>query len=211
MDAKKREHFIKLIIVGDAGVGKTNIMMRYCEGTFKESYMTTIGVDFKIKRVEVSNEKIKYQIWDTAGQERYRNITQAYYNAAAGIVLVYSVSDEKSFQHLGRCQTILEKWMKQIHEHAPKNVTTILVGNKSDVAEEEREVQYLEGKTLADKFQLPFFEVSAKNGHYIDEIFTSMSNSLIKNYIPFYSKKNSKQLLRCQHNCGKNKKKQCAC
>lgn len=93
MDTKKKEHFVKLIIVGDTGVGKTNILMRYCDDAFKENYVSTIGVDFKLKKVDLSGEKIKFQIWDTAGQERYRNITQAYYNGAAGIVLVYSVAD----------------------------------------------------------------------------------------------------------------------
>lgn len=98
---KKREYLLKLIIIGDCGVGKTNILMRYCENSFKLNYVSTIGVDFKIKSLQVADTRLKFQIWDTAGQERYRNITQTYYKGAAGIILTYSVCDDKSFQNLG--------------------------------------------------------------------------------------------------------------
>lgn len=90
----------KLIIIGDCSVGKTNILLRYCEGSFKNNYTATIGVDFKVKSLLVENTKIKLQIWDTAGQERFRNIAQTYYKGAAGIILTYSVSDEKSFKSI---------------------------------------------------------------------------------------------------------------
>lgn len=96
----KHEYLLKLIIIGDCAVGKTNILMRYCENSFKTNYSATIGVDFKVKSIQVDDTKIKMQIWDTAGQERYRNIAQTYYKGAAGIILTYSVSDEKSFQNV---------------------------------------------------------------------------------------------------------------
>lgn len=98
---KKSEYLLKLIIIGDCGVGKTNILMRYCEDSFKLNYVSTIGVDFKVKSMQVGDKRLKFQIWDTAGQERYRNITQTYYKGAAGIILVYSLTEEKSFQNLG--------------------------------------------------------------------------------------------------------------
>lgn len=98
---------LKLIIIGDCGVGKTNLLMRYCENTFKMNYVSTIGVDFKIKSLRVGDTRLKFQIWDTAGQERYRNIAQTYYKNAAGIILTYSVNDEKSFANM--CTS----WIKQ--------------------------------------------------------------------------------------------------
>ena len=88
---------MKLIIIGDCGVGKTNLLFRFCENKFKENYVATIGVDFKIKTITVRDKRIKLQIWDTAGQERFRNVTQAYYKGAAGILLTYSINDGRSF------------------------------------------------------------------------------------------------------------------
>lgn len=98
---------LKVIIIGDSGVGKTNILTRYCEGIFKESYVATIGVDFNIKITEHLGKKIKLQIWDTAGQERFKNITQTYYKGAAGIILVYTINNIDSFRNLS-------SWIRQI-------------------------------------------------------------------------------------------------
>ena len=97
----------KVIIIGDSGVGKTNILTRYCEGIFKDSYVATIGVDFKVKMVDVEGRKVKLQIWDTAGQERFKNITQTYYKGAAGIILVYAIDNQDSFINISN-------WLKQI-------------------------------------------------------------------------------------------------
>lgn len=98
---------LKVIIIGDSGVGKTNILTRYCEGIFKDSYVATIGVDFKVKMVDVGGRKVKLQIWDTAGQERFKNITQTYYKGAAGIILVYAINNQDSFRNISN-------WLKQI-------------------------------------------------------------------------------------------------
>ncbi len=97
----------KVIIIGDSGVGKTNILTRYCEGIFKDSYVATIGIDFKVKVVDVEGRKVKLQIWDTAGQERFKNITQTYYKGAAGIILVYAINNQDSFRNISN-------WLKQI-------------------------------------------------------------------------------------------------
>jgi Ras-related protein Rab-8A len=98
---------LKVIIVGDSGVGKTNLLTRYCEGIFKESYVATIGVDFKMKSILVDETKVKLQIWDTAGQERFRNVTQTYFKGAKGIILVYAIDNLKSFKNI-------QTWIKQI-------------------------------------------------------------------------------------------------
>jgi len=97
----------KIIIVGDSGVGKTNLLTKFCDGVYKDSYVATIGVDFKIKTVNVDCCKVKLQIWDTAGQERFRNITQTYYKGASGIILAYAMNNEQSFKNIAG-------WLKQI-------------------------------------------------------------------------------------------------
>lgn len=118
---------LKVIIIGDSGVGKTNILTRYCEGIFKESYVATIGVDFKIKLIQHEDKKVKLQIWDTAGQERFKNITQTYYKGAAGIILVYAINNIESFRNLN-------SWIRQIENTSNEDSTVILLGAKSDLS-----------------------------------------------------------------------------
>lgn len=101
MKPKEKYDFMsKLIVIGDSGVGKTNIIIKFTEEYFKENYVATIGVDFKVKTIQIDDKKIRLQIWDTAGQERYKNITETYYKGAAGIVLVYAVNDRNTFLNL---------------------------------------------------------------------------------------------------------------
>jgi Ras-related protein Rab-8A len=118
---------VKVIIIGDSGVGKTNVLTRYCEGIFKDSYVATIGVDFKIKVLNIDGTKVKLQIWDTAGQERFRNITTTYFKGAAGIILVYSIDNYDSFRNI-------HNWMKQIESNSNEDSTRILIGTKADLA-----------------------------------------------------------------------------
>lgn len=113
------------------GVGKSCLLLRYSDDSFTSSFITTIGIDFKIKSILIDESKVKLQIWDTAGQERFRTITTAYYRGAMGILLVYDVTDENSFKNVGN-------WMKQIEQNAADNVNKILVGNKCDVDISER-------------------------------------------------------------------------
>jgi small GTP-binding protein len=135
---RKPDYLVKVIVIGDSGVGKTNLITRFCENQFKESYVATIGVDFKIKSLMVNDKRIKMQIWDTAGQERFKNITQTYYKGAAGIVLAYSISDSVSF-------TNIERWMTQIETNAPEDVSKLLVATKADL-ENERAVSAEAGR-----------------------------------------------------------------
>ena len=104
---KDKDSLAKVIIIGDSGVGKTNLLTRFCDGVFKDSYVATIGVDFKLKTIHVDEAKVKLQIWDTAGQERFRNITQTYFKGAAGVILAYAINNKQSFKNIGA-------WMKQI-------------------------------------------------------------------------------------------------
>ena len=107
MKAQKKkddsDYTVKIVIIGDSGVGKTNILLRFCDNQFKTNYTSTIGVDFKIKIIPVEDCKIKLQIWDTAGQERFKNVNQTYYKGAIAVLLVYSIDDEKSFSNVGNC------------------------------------------------------------------------------------------------------------
>merc|ERR1711924_145695 len=137
------------------------------------SFITTIGIDFKIKTITLdSGKKVKLQIWDTAGQERFRTITTAYYHGAMGILLVYDVTNEQTFLNV-------KNWMRQIDTHAAENVCRVLVGNKCDVPADQRVVSYEQGKALADEFGVAFFETSAKENLNVEDAFTSITNDIV--------------------------------
>ncbi len=153
MSASKKnlasDMLLKVIIVGDSGVGKTNLLTYYCEGVFKDNYVATIGVDFKIKMLQIEDKRVKMQIWDTAGQERFRNITQTYYKGAAGIILAYSITDNRSYGNI-------TNWIKQIETNSSEDVCKILIGTKTDL-ETDRQVTFEEGSVLAKKYSMQFF------------------------------------------------------
>ena len=153
------DYMAKIIIIGDSGVGKTNFITRLCENHFKQTYVATIGVDFKIKTVDVGGRRYKLQIWDTAGQERFKNITQAYYKGAAGIVLAFSIIDRHSFENI-------QRWMSQIDDNAAQDVCKIIIGTKGDL-DVDRQVTTECGIALAQKHGLRYVEVSAKSGKNI--------------------------------------------
>ena len=157
MGDKKFKHDlqIKLMMIGDQAVGKTALLVRYADGDFSEVLLPTIGIDFKIKTIELQSKTIKLQIWDTAGQERFRTLTSSYYRGAHGIIIVYDVTDRDSFENV-------RQWMHEIERFANPGVCKILVGNKCDM-EEIRKVTHDEGAELARHFEIPFLETSAKN------------------------------------------------
>ena len=145
---------VKILLLGNSSVGKTCLLMRFCEDTFEPSFITTIGIDFKIRTVEIEGRRVKLQIWDTAGQERFRTITQAYYRQASSILLIYDVCERSSFEHIG-------SWMQSIKQHNTSNeLYIVLVGNKVD-KEADRVVKTEEGKAMADSFGIRFYECSA--------------------------------------------------
>lgn len=126
MEGKKNTYLVKVIVIGDSGVGKTNLITRFCQNHFKDTYVATIGVDFKIKTLPIGERSFKMQIWDTAGQQRFKNITQTYYKGAAGIILTYSITDATSFVNV-------QRWITQIDSNAPEDVSKVLVGTKQDL------------------------------------------------------------------------------
>lgn len=164
--------FFKYLVIGNSGVGKSCLLIRFTDDTFSDSYVTTIGVDFKIKTLDIDSKSCKLQIWDTAGQERFRNIISSYYRGAQGIMLVYDITDLESFQNLN-------SWLIEIEKNASKNVYKILVGNKCDM-EAERKVTKEQGKDFADQYGMKFFETSAKDSTNVAEAFVTMTKEVIK-------------------------------
>ncbi|KAH1231316.1 Ras-related protein RABE1c [Glycine max] len=177
------DYLIKLLLIGDSGVGKSCLLLRFSDGSFTTSFITTIGIDFKIRTIELDGKRIKLQIWDTAGQERFRTITTAYYRGAMGILLVYDVTDEASFNSnllslLGFCYPDIRNWIRNIEQHASDNVNKILVGNKADMDESKRAVPTSKGQALADEYGIKFFETSAKTNMNVEEVFFSIARDI---------------------------------
>ncbi len=161
---------IKILTIGDSSVGKTCLLHRYTSHTFSSSSIPTVGIDFKIMNITIDGKRIKMQCWDTAGQERYRNITANYYRNAQGIMLVYDITNRRSFE-------AIDNWVEQIQVHAGDSLNKILVGNKCD-QREERKVLLQDGQKLATKYDIPFFETSAKHGTNVDEAFYSIAKGV---------------------------------
>ncbi|XP_065657550.1 ras-related protein Rab-3C isoform X2 [Hydra vulgaris] len=149
------EYIFKLLIIGNSSVGKTCFLLRYSEDSFTSGFVSTVGIDFKVKTVFRNDKRIKLQIWDTAGQERYRTITTAYYRGAMGFILMYDVTNEESFKAVA-------DWAGQVKTYSWDNTQVVLVGNKCDM-NEERAVTYEQGKKLSEQLSFPFFETSAKD------------------------------------------------
>ncbi|XP_031483245.1 ras-related protein RABE1c [Nymphaea colorata] len=165
------DYLIKLLLIGDSGVGKSCLLLRFSDDSFTTSFITTIGIDFKIRNIELDGKRIKLQIWDTAGQERFRTITTAYYRGAMGILLVYDVTDESSFNNI-------RNWIRNIEQHASDNVNKILVGNKADMDESKRAVPTSRGQALADEYGIKFFETSAKTNFNVEQVFFSIARDI---------------------------------
>ena len=172
------DYLLKYIIIGDAGVGKSNILLRYVYSTFKSEYQLTIGVEFGEKNVELKDKMYKIQIWDTAGNEQFRSITRTYYKNSVCAIVVYDITRRESFESV-------INWIEDCKLNSPKTVFMILVGNKSDLSE-NRQVTTEEGEEFATRYGIRFFETSAKDGVNIEETFMEsiqfIANRLEKNY-----------------------------
>lgn len=164
------DYLFKILIIGDTSVGKSSMLVRFADNSFSGSYISTIGVDFKIKTVNVDNNVVKLQIWDTAGQERFRTITQSYYKGSNGIIVVYDISNKDSFDNI-------KNWMVDIVKYASQNIQLFLIGNKSDL-DTQRQVSVEEGQQFATSRNMIFFETSAKNGLNVTTVFTSFAKQM---------------------------------
>jgi len=157
----------KVLLLGDTTVGKTRFLMKYTDKTFQDVHISTIGLDYRLKSMVLKNGKnIKLQIWDTAGQDRFRAITKNYYKGANGIILIYDVTNPKTYDNV-------KNWVTQIREEASPNVVVYLCGNKIDM-KEERQVKEEDGKIMAEEFGFPFNETSARDGININETFEDL-------------------------------------
>ncbi|EZF28456.1 GTP-binding protein ypt1 [Trichophyton interdigitale H6] len=161
------DYLFKLLLIGDSGVGKSCLLLRFADDTYTESYISTIGVDFKIRTIELDGKTVKLQIWDTAGQERFRTITSSYYRGAHGICVVYDVTDMDSFNNV-------KQWLQEIDRYATQGVNKLLVGNKSDM-EDKKVVEYTVAKvriTIPPPY-LRTVKPSANAFHYRNSLIVS--------------------------------------
>ncbi|KRX00929.1 P-loop containing nucleoside triphosphate hydrolase [Pseudocohnilembus persalinus] len=165
------DFLFKLLLIGNSGVGKSCMLMRYAENSFTSNFYNTIGVDFKIKTIPIENKQIKLQIWDTAGQDRFKTITCSYYRGAHGIIIVYDVTDRDSFDSV-------RNWMSEIEKYAQENVTKLIVGNKCDM-DDSRKVKYEEGQELARQYNINYIETSAKNANNIEIAFKDIAKTVL--------------------------------
>jgi Ras-related protein Rab-1A len=166
------DYLLKILIIGNSGVGKSCLLVRFADDIYQENYIATIGVDFKIKTLDIEEKNVKLQIWDTAGQDRFRNITASYYRGAAGIAIVYDITEPESFNNIN-------SWLIEVEKNASKNVYKILIGNKCDL-EEKRKIPFEQGKEFAETHGMKFFETSAKNAHNVEQAFVTMTKEIIK-------------------------------
>jgi len=150
------DYMCKLLLLGNSTVGKSALMMRFSDDSFKASFISTVGIDFKMKTIVIDGKRVKIQIWDTAGQERFRTITKTYYRGAHGYILVYDITNQESFDNM-------KYWLGEIKKNGNEGVPKIIVGNKCDL-EEQRIVSTEEGSKFAQEKQIPFIETSAKDG-----------------------------------------------
>jgi len=193
------DYLFKLLLIGDSGVGKSCLLLRFADDSYTESYISTIGVDFvnprpcaptpqlalrlprsactlpdarsqKIRTIQLEGKTIKLQIWDTAGQERFRTITSSYYRGAHGIIVVYDVTEVESYNNI-------KQWLHEIDRYACEGVNRLLVGNKSDLAT-KRQVEYATAKEFADQLSVPFLETSAKSATNVEQAFMTMAGEI---------------------------------
>lgn len=168
------KYLFKMVLIGDSGVGKTSFMKRYTDNVFVQDYISTIGVDFKIKTITVDGEDVKLQLWDTAGQERFSAITKSYYRGAHGIIVIFDLCNRNSF-------VSVKKWLKKIDENASPDCEVVLLGNKVDVSEgvevsEDEITRFLEERGLKKE---QFYKVSAKENIHVDCVFENLAKVLV--------------------------------
>mmetsp|Transcript_32175 Transcript_32175/g.75549 ORF Transcript_32175/g.75549 Transcript_32175/m.75549 type:complete len:212 (-) Transcript_32175:65-700(-) len=167
LDNGDYDYLFKVVLIGDSGVGKSNLLTRFTRNEFNLESKATIGVEFATKSIATDSGKvIKAQIWDTAGQERYRAITNTYYRNAVGALLVYDISKRATFENL-------ERWLQELREHADPNIVILLVGNKSDLRHLVS-VEQKEAKEFAEKQNLGFIEVSALESTNVETAFVRL-------------------------------------
>ena len=203
MTEEEYDHIFKVLLLGNSDVGKSSLILRYVDQVWSDTFVPTIGVDFKVKTLEIDNKQIKMQIWDTAGQERFRNVISSYFRGSHGILLIYDITNRDSFKNL-------ENWLIEIEKNASQNVLKILIGNKNDLVN-DREIQSEEGQAFANRNGMEFIETSAKMNTNVTEAFEALAKLMMK----FNSEKknvlnkNEPKTLSAASGQDLNKKKKC--
>lgn len=206
------DYIFKILLIGDSGVGKSSLILRFVDDTYSEAFTTTIGVDFKVKIVTVGDKTIKLQIWDTAGQDRFRTITSSYYRGAHGIIVVYDISDYSSYCNV-------QQWIQEIGRYASDDVNKFIVGNKSDLPSDQRQIEESTAKEYADSIHVPFIETSTKLSLNVDKLFMDFAQQIQDRISANGGKEKEKKdiiviaplALQQQDDKQKNKNGQCNC
>ena len=167
----QQEKTVSILTVGETQVGKTSLILRFIDRVFYYDTKTTIGVDFKVKRINLQNKNVLVKIWDSAGQERFKTVTRQYYKNAEGVMLIYDVTSQKSF-------SMIEEWFKSIIENKRKGAEVILIGNKKDMV--NRVISAEQGESLAKKFEIKYYETSALSGENVDQVFEELAENILK-------------------------------
>ena len=169
------DYLLKIVIIGNTSVGKSSIIRRFCDGDYINHHISTIGVDFRVKTIDIDDYLYaKLQIWDTSGQERFKTITSSYYRGSHGVIVVYDISDLQSFKDV-------KKWIKELINFTSPNIVLILVANKCDL-KNKRVVSFESGKELADSYGILFIEVSSMSNININDIFYKLAKAVVNIY-----------------------------
>ncbi len=176
---KEYDYIFKVLLVGNSDVGKSSLILRYVDQIWNDVFVPTIGVDFKVKSLEIENKSIKLQIWDTAGQERFRNVISSYFKGAHGILLIFDITSRESFKEL-------ENWLGEVERNASPQILKILIGNKCDLVE-ERDISKDEAEAFAMRNGMQYIETSAKINTNVNEAFEALAKIMVE----YSNKKNS--------------------
>eukprot|EP01117_Protostelium_nocturnum_P002635 TRINITY_DN1341_c0_g1_i2.p2 TRINITY_DN1341_c0_g1~~TRINITY_DN1341_c0_g1_i2.p2 ORF type:complete len:204 (-),score=59.00 TRINITY_DN1341_c0_g1_i2:152-763(-) len=176
------DYIFKFVVVGDSGVGKSGLLQRFADDYFTELAISTIGVDFKIRTMEVDGKVVKLQLWDTAGQERFRSISSSYYRCSHGIFIVYDITNKHTFDNVEEC------WLKEVGKYSQTSCTKFLVGNKSDL-ENKRQVDSRLAETYAAHNNMEFMETSAKSSKNVEEAFIEMVRTTVQKQLKLRNEK----------------------
>lgn len=158
---------IKLIIIGDSEVGKSCLLLRYTDNVFMNSYISTVGIDYKVKKVVYNNQPFTVSCWDSSGSEKFKSILPSYYRGCHGVILAVDITDRESFKKVSY-------WLSQIDLYAPTNIIKVLVVTKCDLSVSQHKIQHSEVVALSKEFSLPFFLTSSKTGAQVEEAFQNL-------------------------------------
>lgn len=178
----------KLLLIGDSAVGKSSLLLKFCDNTFQDGTVNLTSVDFKTKNITIDGKPIQLQVWDTAGQERFRTITSSFYRGAHGIIVVYDISDQASFNNV-------KLWLQEIARYASQGVCRMLVGNKVDLSD-RRVIDTNTAKEYADTQSIPFMETSSKEGTNVDQVFERMAQEVMRSQVGGWGSNSSMTVLR---------------